>query len=353
MSESERMSAARAAGGGPPLPPRQVAALVQTAARAPSVHNTQPWRFRVDGNVLEVRADRARRLAAVDPRGREMLISCGAAVYGARLAARSLGYRPDLWLLPDPRQPDLVARVRLAARLPVTARERALLAAVPHRHTRRGGFTGDPLPPGLLAGLQHDAIAEGAVLMLVRDLVDYQRLADLVEAAGRWQRDDRLVRAELARWTRPPDSTARDGVPARAYPATAGPGHGGGRGAGPAGGPAVPRDFDLGRGRGLVPGGGPLPGTTAILLTAADTPADWLRAGQALYRLLLHAASRWVFASLHTEPLESPRLRELVRVRLGLQGAPQVVLAFGPASTALPTPRRRLAEVVSRTENLG
>jgi nitroreductase len=341
MTEIEHLAGAQLLGDGPAVPWGQVAAMVEIAARAPSVHNTQPWRFRVAGNALEIHADRTRRLAAVDPAGREMLISCGAAAYGLRLGARWLGYRSLLTLLPDPRQPGLLARLQLGTRAPVTARERDLLAAVPHRHTRRGPFTADPLPPGLLAGLQHDAVAEGAALVLIQGPGAYQRLAELVAAAGRWQRRDRLVRGELARWTRLPGSAARDGVPARAVPAraprlrwTAAPGQ------------LAPRDFSPGGAGQTVSGGAP-PAATAILMTSGDTPADWLRAGQALHRLLLHAATRWVFASMNTEPLEAPALRALLSARLSLRGAPQAVLQFGTARTAPATPRRPVAEVLS------
>ena len=159
--------------------------LIATAARAPSVHNTQPWRFRVGHYVIELYADRRRKLR-VDPAGREMLISCGAALFGLRLAVRSLGYLPVVELLPDPDRLRLLARVRLGAAEPMTGRERQMLAALPHRHTHRGPFAPGPLPAGLLAGLQHDALAEGATLALVDPALAYQQLADIL-GAGRPQ----------------------------------------------------------------------------------------------------------------------------------------------------------------------
>src|ERR1044071_4045227 len=86
--------------------------LVARAVWSPSVHNTQPWRFTVDdGPRLSLYADAGRRLAAADPDGREMLTSCGAALFTIRLALRSLGYVPVTHVLPDPAQPDLVAWV--------------------------------------------------------------------------------------------------------------------------------------------------------------------------------------------------------------------------------------------------
>ena len=71
------------------------------------------------------------------------------------------------------------------------------------------------------------------------------------------------------------------------------------------------------------------PAVTAVLVTAVDTADDWLQAGQALNRLLLRAATRWVFASLQSQPLESARQREQVRELLGLTGQPQMLLQFG------------------------
>ncbi len=88
------------------------------------------------------------------------------------------------------------------------------------------------------------------------------------------------------------------------------------------------------------------PAATAVLITAADDPADWLRAGQALHRLLLRAASHWVFASLHTQPLESQGFRDEIQLRLALPGIPQMLLQLGHSHTAAATPRRRSADVL-------
>jgi len=202
-----------------PIPAGQIGYLVATAARAPSVHNTQPWRFRVSQYAIELYADPRRKLR-VDPIGREMLISCGAALFGLRLAVRSLGYLPVVELLPDPARLRLLARVRLGAAVTMTAAERQMLEAVPHRHTHRGPFAPGRLPAGLLAGLQHDALAEGATLALVDRAIAYQQLADIVGAAKRRQVLDPVARAEMRLWSRGPASTARprSGVPGLGRP---------------------------------------------------------------------------------------------------------------------------------------
>jgi nitroreductase len=320
------------------IPARMVTAMLAAAARAPSVHNTQPWRFAVGERAIDLYADPSRKLSQ-DRDGRQMLISCGAALFGLRLAVRGLGYLPAVSLFPDPAHPGLLARVALGPAAPVTEAEHRMLTALPHRHTHRGAFDPGPLPVGLLPGLQHDALAEGATLGVVGTAARYEKLAALVAEASRMQAHSAGARAEIRRWTRAPGSPARDGVPAAAF--------------GPAG-PGLPgrlaqRDFDLGRHAGLLPAPAPdepPPAATAVLFTVGDTRADWLQAGQALHRLLAHAATVWVAAALHTQALEIPVIRNLIRARLALPGVPQMLLQFGPAHTSLASARRTVPEIL-------
>ena len=309
---------------------------VQLASRAPSVHNSQPWRFQIGPRAIELWSDPQRKVAH-DAIGREMLISCGAALFGLRLAIRSLGYQPVVCLLPDRSRLRLMARVSIGAEAPMNWLERRMLAAVPHRHTHRGSFTAEPLPPGLLAGLQNDALLEGATLALVGEGLGYARLARIAAAAARRGDLDPRARAEIRRWTRSAVSTARDGIPAAAL--AAGP---------PAyleRGRLPQRDFDLRRGLARLPAGGPPPAATAVLLTATDRRGEWLRAGQALQRLLLHAAAEWVFASLYSQPLENAVTRALIRHQLALPGNPQMLMQFGSAASAASTARRPPGEL--------
>ena len=246
MRESGDSAAGTAAGQAQVLT-GQAGFLTTSAARAPSVHNTQPWRFRVSPDTVELWTDPRRKLRA-DPSGREMLISCGAALFGLRLAVRSLGYLPVTELLPDPARLRLVARVSVGAAAPVNSLERQMLAAVPHRHTHRGPFAPGPLPDGLLARLQHDALAEGATLAFVTSGLAYDRLERIVAAAARRRVDDPRTRAEVRRWTRIAAGMARDGIPATAIADSTGR---------PSG--RLPqRDFDLGRGSPASPPAGRL-----------------------------------------------------------------------------------------------
>jgi hypothetical protein len=332
--------------GGPRIPASEMTGLIALAARAPSLQNSQPWRFRVGGSAVELRADPERQLGQTDPDGREMLISCGAALYGLRLGMRRLGFQPVTEMLPDPAQPALIARIRAGPRERPSHDELDMIAAMPHRHTHRGPFGPGRVPQHLLDDLVRDVAAEGADLILLSGPGQIHGLSRLMAEASRAQRATRGKSAEARSWVRSAGSTARDGVPARAR-------------TGPASlppfrrrpeEPAEPaherlprRDFGL---PGELPVGGALPSATAVLTTAGDEPADWLRAGQALHRMLLHAAGRWVFASLQSQPLESPGLRAAIRDYLGLSGLPQMLLQFGRANTAAATPRRPVAEII-------
>jgi hypothetical protein len=330
MTENIRDDAARTVAG-------QAGYLIRLAARAPSLHNTQPWRFKVSQDALELHADTKRQLR-VDPDGREMLISCGAALYGLRLAIRSLGRMPEVELLPDTaatagRRP--LAQVRLGPAAPVTAAEQQMLKAVPHRHTHRGPFESGPLPAGLLPRLQDDARAEGATLIVIDSERARDELAAIVAASGRRQDRDPESRAETCVWTRDASSLARDGVPAHAFPGV--PRREAGQ--------LPQRDFDLGRGLGLLAVGGAAAPVTAVLVTPGDGEKDWLHAGQALNRLLLRAATQWVFADLNTQPLEDVATRTHIKDCLTLPGSPQMLLALGISRTTHPTGRRPAAEL--------
>nr|BFE79348.1 hypothetical protein GCM10020093_019490 [Planobispora longispora] len=145
---------------------KAVHAAVEAAAWAPSVHNTQPWSFVVSGEEISVRFDSDRRLAVEDPAGREMLISCGAALFNVRLALGEMGYEPVVRILPDPDRRALLATVRLGSAVAAGAAGehiRLLHAQIERRRTHRGDFTGEELPERFVEAVCGQAAAEGAV----------------------------------------------------------------------------------------------------------------------------------------------------------------------------------------------
>jgi hypothetical protein len=314
----------------------EVHAVVAAAGRAPSIHNTQPWQFRWDGSAFELTADTARGLRAVDPDGRELLMSCGAALFNLRLAVRKLGHDPVVSVFPaeDPR---LVARVVLEPEThPADAAERRLFAAINRRHTHRGRFEDRPLAPELAVELQRAAAEEGAQLHYVTDPGQRMRVLHLARAADRQLVNDPRVRDELEQWA-PADSQRRDGVPAAAYTSDRAPA---GRDE------LVIRDFDLDRGIGRLDEVGQRPGAVAVLLTDSDVAEAWVTAGQALQRVLVTAADRWAFAALHSQVTEVPNLRMELQRELCAAGLPQLVMRLGYADNATTTPRRRVEDVL-------
>ncbi|MEU6378723.1 hypothetical protein [Streptomyces sp. NPDC046909] len=314
-------------------PGRVALHLARTAALAPSPHNSQPWSFVEEGHDhgFELRLDGGRRLILTDPGGREAVIACGAALFNVRLAVRRLGFRPAVDLLPDPGDPGHLAHVGCAAHAPAGPDEMLLARAMPRRHTHRGPFEPDPVPDPLLDALRDHARAEGAVLQIVDEPERLRLLADLVRTAEDTHRADAGHAAELARCVGPhgiprevcrrhPDGTllaGRDYLGLSWYFAR------------------QPKRWS------------PRTGTVAILSTRYDTRQDWLRSGQALQRLLLHAAAHDVMAAFHTQPLELPAPRARMRTRLTAGLHPQVVLRLGRTTRAWPTPRRAPVETLA------
>jgi hypothetical protein len=304
--------------------------VVANAVWAPSVHNTQPWRFTGDGHQISLHADPARQLIVADPDGREMLISCGAALFTARLALRSLGYIPEAAVLPDPAQPVLVARVSWPQRAPATDYERRLMQQVRQRRTHRGD---------LLTALRGSAARDSTTLRIMAE-DERQVLAATVQTAERAQRLDSARVQELARWAPPPGSRRPDGVPPSSYPAR--PEHTR---------PDYPgRDFAHGHGWGL-PLFSPAPwprsaGTVAVLTTADDQPLDWINAGHALQRVLLTASAYGIAAALHSQPLELPHLRADIRAQLCDGAYPQLVLRLGTITQISASVRRAPEDVI-------
>lgn len=303
---------------------------VRYATLAPSSHNTQPWRFRLGSNAIDLYADRTRRLAVADPRDRELTISCGAALFHLRLALRRAGFAPEATLLPASADPDHLARIAVGQPGEMTPDDWELYAAVPRRRTFRLPFARERLPLGLPVRLQHEAQAEGAWLDVVSSDVR-GTLLGLIQEADRRLWSDPAYRRELAHWIRSAD--VGDGLP--------GPYHNGI-------GPVVVRAFALGRseGRRDAAAGAPAP-LVVVLGTNDDAPLAWLQAGQALARVLLRASDAGIAASFLNQPVQVPELRQALARSLDRRRAfPQVVLRMGRGRIFEPSPRRPIEAVL-------
>jgi hypothetical protein len=281
------------------------------ATLAPSVHNTQPWRLHLGAGRLDVVADRARRLPVLDPTARQMTISVGCALFNARVSMAGDGIGVDVRRHPDPARPDLLASLR-----PTGAPADVVLATLDPllelRQTNRRRFADDAVPTAVIEALEAAAAAEDAGVFVVRDPVQRAGVARLSQQAEDVENLNPAYRAELRAWTSD-DPARRDGVPCFAV-----------------------SHLD----------GTDLSHCVLLLCTDADTPVAWLRAGEALERVLLEITRHGFAASLLTQVTEVPSARAQLRRDLGVIGYPHVLLRVGRAPATPASRRRRLVDVL-------
>jgi nitroreductase len=315
-----------------PLADGMVRKLIEAAAAAPSIHNTQPWRFRVTGDLIELHGDPDRMLWVADPRGRALHLSCGAALFNLRLAIRMQGAKPLVWPLPDPQaEPTLLASVQLERSRPAAAAERELFEVIGWRHSSRAPFSARPVPDAVQVELEQAAGAEFALLRTLNDQ-DAAMVLELAAAADRALEANFDHRVELGRWI---GTEGDDGVPATALAYR------------PDAGPAPVRDFGYAAPAVERPPGRyePRP-RLAVLSTARDEPGDWLRAGQALQRVLLTAARHGLATSLLYQPIERHDTEHQADGWWPWPECPQVIIRFGYGPPGPGTPRRSVEDIL-------
>jgi nitroreductase len=325
------------------------AQVVAAATRAPSIHNTQPWRFTAGPDRLDVRYDRQRALPVLDPTGRQQVISCGIAAAFAAVALRAEGAQVSVELLPDPADADHLATIRVTGTVEPADADRALAAAIDARHTVRAAFQPRAVPGALLDRLQREAGDFGLWVKVIDREEEETATVFLLSQAEEMEQGDPEYVKELEGWVRT-DPGAVDGVPVEAVPA-----------GDPHDRPSnwLVRDFVVGtrephlfRAAGDPDAAPPeVERPTVVLLgTENDDRAAWLLAGQALGRVLLLATAEGLVASPLTQALDWPATRTRLRQRLSLIGFPQMLLRMGyppEGLTPAATGRRPVADVLS------
>lgn len=308
--------------------------VLSMATRAPSVHNSQPWRWRVGAHSLHLYADLDRQLPSTDPDGRDLMLSCGAALHHCVVALAAMGWQAKVHRFPNPAEPEHLAEVRVHRHAP-TEVDVALAAAIPRRRTDRRHYSSWYVPGGDITAMGTRAANTGAMLREVNSLPKLKHI--VAQAVWRHATDDDY-RTELAMWTGQNASMA--GVPARNIPLSD---------------PAAPlpgRQF-AGAALAQPPDTDPADDIAVVLAvgTKDDTPLARLRAGEATSVVLLTATAQGLASCPVTEPLEIAETRDAVQNYVfGGSAFPQMLLRIGwaPANAdPLPaTPRLPLGDVV-------
>jgi len=312
---------------------------VERASLAPSVHNTQPWRFVVRANALELYADSDRRLRALDPTGRQLVISCGCALLNARISlAADRAIQVDR--LPETEQPNLLARLTVVDKPAAWSPLVRLDSMIDRRHTNRRDFLDEDVPPDVIYELTSAAEQEGASMVQIVDPEQKLAAARLSKEAEAIQNSDPQYRAELEAWTTT-DLHRTDGVPVYAIPHTDARSEP----------EALARNFDV-AGKGWLPRlrQSAVNQCLMVLGTAESTRIAWLRAGEALQRILLEATRFDFVASLASQVVEVPSTRDRLRKELGLEMSPLLLMRIGRAAPTPASKRRDLTMIISETD---
>ncbi|GAA1535454.1 hypothetical protein GCM10009827_062180 [Dactylosporangium maewongense] len=305
-------------------------AAVGEAVWAPSIHNSQPWRFRRTADGIEVLVDRDRALPVCDPDLRAARISCGAAAFNLRLALAVAG-APAACTIGSG---DVVVHLVPDRGRPVTPAECRLHRQIRRRHTNRSGFAEARVAPGVMTQLVDEAADEGGWLHVVED--DESALwtvAQLTREADAQLKADPAYVAELRAWTSADDDVqgvGRGAAGAAPHPAEMMPRR-------DFGGPPREDTRDL--------SGAPV---VAVLGYQGEHRMHEIQAGMVLQRVLLRAADLGLATAMYSQPIEVPTVRERLRLALRRPYAPQLVLRFGYAPTTCYTNRRPVSDVIDR-----
>ncbi|MDH6136842.1 hypothetical protein P3T37_006273 [Kitasatospora sp. MAA4] len=322
----------------PILTPEELQSLAAAGTAAPSLLNTQPWRFcaHSGARTLRVYADPRRALPRTDPEGRALHLSVGTAVFNLRVAACHLGREPSVRLLPETSDPLLLAELDLSRGAAGPAPGpfgTDLYAAIAQRHSSRLPFAEREVAETVLGELTAAAREEGAVLSVL-DADGVRRVMDLTKEAERRTADDPARQAETREWLRPWEP-ASDGIVLSALGPPDSQAH-------------VPMRSYTGRPPAVSVPAEPFEAMPqlALLSTPSDRPSDWLHAGQALERVWLLATAHGVRISVMHQALEWPQTRWELRDPNEGPGFAQTVLRLGYGPPGPAAPRRSVAEVL-------
>jgi nitroreductase len=315
---------------------RTIRDALRLANHAPSVHNTQPWHWYTGNDRVHLYADLQRWLPATDPQGRDMVISCGAALHHARVALAAMNIPTRIHRQPNPEEPDHLASLELrVGRCPDT--DLALASAIPLRHSDRRPFSNWPVPAAFLEELVTTAAGQGAIARIVEQRLLPELLTAIAQAEQQ-QHNTPGYDTELALWSG--HRVGNDGIPAASLLTETAHAH------------HAARRFTPGQLTARTTGDNSGEGSQLLILGAAsDDTLSQLRVGEALSAVLLHAIELGLASCPLSQPFEVPETRRLVGdLAVSESMVPQLIVrigwSHGPALR--PTPRRAVEDTMSR-----
>jgi nitroreductase len=326
MSWSETLRARRRKSAeARPWQPEEAAVLASAVNHSPSVHNTQPWSLELQGRSATLRQRRDVELSQHDPSGRDLRISCGAALVNLELAVRSTGTAAHVALGGD--DLDVVGTVVANGQLWPTPVERQRFGAIVRRMSYRRPFEDHPLAHITREALEGAARETTLPVRWITGPREALALARLLVYAGRVYQNDVPYQRELAMWlSHEPDSDSSSPRFPRAALGSEGVGA-----------------MGLASGGTRIPDEGVLADrieqeSVLVIGTPDDGPDDHLRAGDSMQRTWLEATRLGLVASVMTQPLHLSEVRRELAEALGLPGVPQALMRFGYPSS-IPVPR--------------
>ncbi|MFG2045187.1 Acg family FMN-binding oxidoreductase [Dactylosporangium sp. NPDC048998] len=312
-----------------------LAAAADAARLAPSIHNTQPWRWVVHGDRLELYAVPDRQLREQDPDGRLMVLSCGAALHHALVGLAAEGWTGRV----ERPAGEPLAVVHAERHDPADPHAMRRMQLLRVRHTDRRVVSDEPVSPDVRQALV-DAARQGGARLHVLNRDQVLQLAVMIEHSGEAQQHDERMRAETAAWvggSRPEGTGLPDAVIPAELPLTT----------------VAERDFGV-SGSLTAGAGHDTAASYAVLYGDGDEPGDWLRAGEALSELWLSATSNGATVLPLSSPVELNFTRQALRRMLGETGYAYLVLRLGTADPdhAGPphTPRLPAEQVIETIE---
>ncbi|MFX0577889.1 Acg family FMN-binding oxidoreductase [Nocardia nepalensis] len=313
-----------------------VLAAMRSAARAPSLHNTQPWRWVFDGVRLHLYRDDDRQLTSTDPLGRQLVISCGAMLHHVRTVFAANGWHTDTVRLPDSDRPDYLAAIEFRPWPDPPAGVLSRARAIDRRRT-------DRLPLFAPSGLSQ-LLHAGRMLVTPHDLeldvLDESarpKLAVASEHATAVRRYDMEYQTELHWWaghSGDPEGVPREALVSDAEFARVGVGRNF---------PSAPHSAR----RGTLEDHARL----LVLSSSRESVTAWLHTGEALSAVLLECTTAGSATCALTHITEMPSGRKVIAGMLPHPGIPQVVIRVGTAPDdepeTPPTPRRPLTDILT------